>query len=155
MTPRAFTPFFRCLERWLPAPVPPEGKVHPAPAPGNHAGEMWFLATATLLLTATAAIPGTAFLTSWWLRIPAIAGLLFLAPQIIMGFISIVSPWLSGPRLSREAAQDWSCLAAMTVYAAWRAMGAGWEAVICQAWLVFAVLNAVLALVPLDRGNGP
>lgn len=144
MTPRAFTPLFRWWEHRFPRKSRPGFQDYPAPASGNHAGEATFLALATGLLTATWAIPATASLTSLLLRAPAVALLLFVVPQLLMAAVSLVSPWLAGPQLSREAAQDWSCLALMTVYAAPGSMGSGWQAGICQGWLVFVALNVLL-----------
>src|SRR6478735_6579754 len=126
MNPRAFTPCFRWWERRFPRPSPAGILAYPAPASGNHAGEAAFLAVATGLLTATWAIPATAPLTSLLLRVPALALLLFVVPQLLMAAVSLVSPWLAGPRFPREAAQDWSCLALMTLYAALRCRDSGW-----------------------------
>lgn len=155
MNPRALTPFFRSVERWFPPAVPPGIELEAALASGSHAGEMWFLATATALLTATAVVPATAGLGSAWLRVPVAGVLLFMVPHFIMGLIALVSPWFAGPRLKREAAQDWCCLAFMTGYAAWKAAGpaSGWIAAVCQGWLGFVALNAVFWLVgKLRRG---
>ena len=115
-----------------------------APASGNHAGEAGFLALATGLLTSTWAVPATSSLTSNWARLPAVAVLLFIVPQLIMAVISLVSPFLASPRFPREAAQDWSCLGVMTGWALYRSPGPGWEAWTCKGWLAFAALNAVL-----------
>ena len=61
-----------------------------------------------------------------------------------MGAVSLLSPLLAGPRLRRELAQDWSCLALLTAWAAWRSTGAGSAAHLCQAWLGFVALNLLL-----------
>jgi hypothetical protein len=141
MTPRALTPLFRCLGRWS-NPRPPENvSAYPAASPGNDPAEARFLALGTLFLTATWAIPATAAIASLWLRLPLIGLLLFIVPHLIMGLVALLSPWLASPRLSRESAQDWACLAVMTAWAAYRSAGGGWEAHICQGWLVFAALN--------------
>jgi hypothetical protein len=144
MTPRAFTPLFRWWERRFPRAAQPDIQEFPAPSSGNHAGEAAFLALATGLLTACWAIPATSSLTSLPLRVPAVALLLFVVPQLLMAAVSLVSPWLAGPRFPREAAQDWCCLALMTAYAALRSTEPGWESMICQGWLAFVALNLLL-----------
>ena len=144
MKPRALTPLFRCAESWFP-PTTPEGLVpYPAPASGNHSGEALFLAFATLLLTASWAIPASSFLSSFWLRGPVIAVCLFLIPQVAMALTALVSPWLAGQHFSREAAQDWCCLAIMTAWAATHFNGDGWGSTVCKAWLFFAGLNLIV-----------
>lgn len=144
MTPRAFTPLFRWWERTFPRTATPGIHDYPAATSGNHPGEAAFLALSTGLLTATWALPATVGLTSPFLRVPAVALLIFVGPQLLMAAVSMVSPWLAGRWLTREAAQDWSCLALMTAYAGLRSMGPGWESHICQGWLVFVAMNILL-----------
>lgn len=151
MTPRALTPFFRCLEKRTRRARPPGIESHPARQPGNHAGEAFFLALATALLTAAAIVPVTAGVATGWLRWPLAAVLIFLVPHLLMTALSWVGGWLIGKDRHRGPVQDWTCLAAMTVYAAWRGAGQGWEARICQGWLIFAALNVLLWLAGCGR----
>lgn len=157
MTPRALTPFFRCLEKRPCHPLPPGIEFYPAKNSGNHVGESHFLALATALLAATALVPATAGIGQPWLRWPLTGVLLFLAPHLLMTALSWVGGWISGKIRHRGGVQDWTCLAAMTVYAAWRgtgvvaAPGSGWEARICQGWLVFVGLNLLLWLAGCGR----
>ena len=144
MNPRALTPLFRCTERWLKPSLPPGTIPYPAPASGNHPGEAWFLAIATLSLTATWAVPASASLSSFWLRLPAIIITLFFIPHLIMALVALVSPWLAGRNLNRETAQDWACLAVMTAWAATHSTDENWTSAISRGWLVFAGLNLLL-----------
>ena len=149
MTTRAVTPFFQWAARRQGRAAPPEVLCYPAPVPGNHAGEAVFLAVATALLTATGVVPVTAGLPSGWLRWPLGLVLLFLLPHVVMALISLVSGLIAGTRWHRGVVHDWSCLIVMTAYAAWCGTGTGWTWWICQAWLAFMAVNAVMALARL------
>ncbi|MDB6071332.1 MAG: hypothetical protein JWL81_2503 [Verrucomicrobiales bacterium] len=161
MTPRALTPLFRCLEKRPCRPPPPEIEFYPAKNSGNHVGESHFLALATALLAATALVPATAGIAHAWLRWPLTALLIFLVPHLLMTALSWIGGWISGKVRHRGTVQDWTCLAAMTGYAAWRGTGAGagvgWEAWVCQGWLIFAGLNLLLWMAGCGRveATGP
>ena len=147
MNSRALTPFFQWMAR-IPPPENREGVLdYPAPAPGNHSGEAVFLTVATVLLTATVVLPGTAGILSDWLRWPLVLILMFLLPHVAMATVSLASGVLAGSRWHRGVVQDWSCLLGMTVYAACRVAAEGWIGWVCQGWLLFMVLNGLLGLV--------
>ncbi len=147
MKPRALTPLFQLWSRHAAAQAPEGVLSYPAPASGNHAREAVFLALATALLTASAVVPLTAGIGWPWLRWPVVVILLFLGPHLVMGLISLVSGVVAGRRWHRGVVQDWSCLVGMTAYAAGQASAAGWVGSVCQAWLGFMGLNALIGLV--------
>ena len=70
-----------------------------------------------------------------------VAGLLFLLPHLVMGLVSLLLPRMEADPARRTQAQDWGCLAAMTLYAGGRSSDGGWESLVCRIWLGFVLCN--------------
>ncbi|MES2468473.1 MAG: hypothetical protein V4675_14290 [Verrucomicrobiota bacterium] len=141
MTSRAITPVFRWLASSTARPAPAGAQTYATTTPGNHAGEAAFLAFAVFSLTATGVIPLTENISPAVLRWLVVAGLLFLLPHLVMGLVSLLLPRMEADPARRTQAQDWGCLAAMTLYAGWRSFDAGWESLVCRIWLGFVLCN--------------
>ena len=141
MTSRAITPVFRWLASSMTRPAPAGAQTYATTTPGNHAGEAAFLALAVFSLTATGVIPLTENISPAGLRWLVVAGLLFLLPHLVMGLVSLLLPRMEADPARRTQAQDWGCLAAMTLYAGWRSFDAGWESLVCRIWLGFVLCN--------------
>ncbi len=141
MTSRAITPVFRWLAAYTARPAAADEQTYSTATPGNHAGEAAFLALAVFSLTATGVIPLTENIAPAILRWLVVAGLLFLLPHLVMGLVSLLLPRMEADPARRTQAQDWGCLAAMTLYAGWRSFDAGWESLACRIWLGFVLCN--------------
>jgi hypothetical protein len=141
MTSRAITPVFRWFASSTARPAAADEPTYATATPGNHAGEAGFLALAVFSLTATGVIPLTETISPAVLRWVVGAGLLFLLPHLVMGLVSLRLPRMEADPARRTEAQDWGCLAAMTLYAGWRSLDAGWESLVCQIWLGFVLCN--------------
>lgn len=142
MTSRPITPVFRWLAARSTGPAAADASSSFATTtPGNHAGEAAFLAVAVFSLTATGVIPLTETISPAILRWLTGAGLLFLLPHLIMGMVSLLLFRVTADPARRTEAQDWGCLAAMTLYAGWRGFEVGWESVVCRIWLGFVLCN--------------
>ena len=146
MSARALTPVFQWLAHRKANPPAAGVDTYPAPAAGNHPAEAVFLAISTALLTATAVISLTASIPWTWLRWPVNLVLLFILPHVVMALVSLISARIAGTRWHRGVVQDWCCLATMTLYAAARSTAVGWTAWVCYTWLIFMILNGLLAL---------
>ncbi len=141
MTPRPITPFFRWLAACRARPAAADEQTYSTATPGNHAGEAAFLALAVFSLTAIGVIPLTETIAPAVLRWLVVAGLLFLLPHLVMGLVSLLLPRMETDPARRTQAQDWGCLAAMTLYAGWRGFDSGWESLVCRIWLGFVLCN--------------
>ena len=144
MTSRAITPVFRWFASLTARPAAVGAQTYATTTPGNHAGEAAFLACAVFSLTATGVIPLTESISPAVLRWLVVAGLLFLLPHLVMGLVSLLLPRMDADPARRTQAQDWGCLAAMTlyaVYAGWRSFDAGWESLVCRIWVGFVLCN--------------
>ena len=141
MTSRPITPFFRWLASCTARPAAAGAQTYSTATPGNHAGEAAFLALAVFSLTATGVIPLTENISPAVLRWLVVAGLLFLLPHLVMGLVSLLLPRMEADPARRTQAEDWGCLAAMTLYAGWRSFDAGWESLVCWIWLGFVLCN--------------
>jgi hypothetical protein len=141
MTSRAITPVFRWLASFAARPAAAGVQVYATTTPGNLEAEATFLALAVFSLTATGVIPLTETISPVVLRWLVVAGLLFLLPHLVMGLISLLIPRMEADPARRTQAQDWGCLAAMTLYAGGRSSDAGWESLVCQIWLGFVLCN--------------
>lgn len=141
MTSRAITPVFRRLAACTARPATAGEQTFATATPGNHAGEAAFLALAVFSLTATGVIPLTETIAPAVLRWLVVAGLLFLLPHLVMGLVSLLLPRMETDPARRSGAQDWGCLAAMTLYAGWRSFDVGWESLVCRIWLGFVLCN--------------
>ncbi len=141
VTSRPITPLFRWLAARAAPPAATGGQSYATTTPGNHAGESAFLALAVFSLTATGAIPLTEGITPAMLRWLTVAGLLFLLPHLVMGLVSLLLPRMELNPARRTQAQDWGCLAAMTLYAGGHRFAASGESLACQIWLGFVLGN--------------
>ena len=145
MKQRALTPIFQGWDAIQAARRPAPTALHfPGNVPGYHPAEALFIATFIFALTTQAMLAFTENIQSWVIRGPLLAVLIFMVPHMVMALLVPISAAITGRSRHPGLCQDWTCLAALSLAAAWSWIHGGWGAWVGAAWLVFVALNVVV-----------